>query len=208
MAAACRGHFPFAVCVITAETIALPPAAKVFSVCGDRVSMSSVQALLYCIFPALVIAAALRDLTSFTIPNWIPAALAIAFLPATLASGLGWEWFGLHLAVGLAGFVAGVTMFALGWIGGGDAKLFAAAALWLGWPAIAPFILVTAVAGGGLAVGLLAMRSSLVRAYTPSGAPAWTQRLMEQGGPATYGAAIAAGALFAFPDSSLIASWS
>jgi prepilin peptidase CpaA len=169
--------------------------------------MSSVQAVLYCIFPALVITAALRDLTSFTIPNWISVALAAAFVPAALAGGVGWEGFGLHLAVGLAGFIAGVAMFALGWIGGGDAKLFAAAALWLGWPAAAPFVLVTAIAGGGLAVGLLAMRSSLVRAYTPAGVPAWTLRLMEQGGPAPYGVAIAVGALFAFPTADLVAAW-
>ena len=46
-------------------------------------------------------------------------------------------------------------MFALGWIGGGDAKLFAACMLWLGWPASAPFVIWTALAGGGLAVALL-----------------------------------------------------
>jgi len=31
---------------------------------------------------------------------------------------------GLNLAVGLAGLILGMGMFALGWIGGGDAKLF------------------------------------------------------------------------------------
>lgn len=168
---------------------------------------SFLVAALFCTFPALVIVAALRDLTSFTIPNWISLALAAAFLPAALAAQIGWSAAGLHAAVGLAGLFAGAAMFALGWIGGGDAKLFAAASLWLGWPAALPFLLVTGLAGGALAVALLAMRSSTAKALAPQGAPAWTQRLMQDGGPAPYGVAIAAGALFAFPSSTLLTLW-
>ena len=89
------------------------------------------QAVLAAAFPALVAVAALRDATSYTIPNWISVALIGAFALAAPAVGLSPAAVGLHAAVGAAGLVAGVVMFALGWIGGGDAKLFADAALWL-----------------------------------------------------------------------------
>ena len=43
-----------------------------------------------------------------------------------------WSSIGLHFAVFAATLVAGMVMFALGWIGGGDAKLFAVSGLWIG----------------------------------------------------------------------------
>ena len=50
------------------------------------------------------------------------------------------------------------TMFSLGWIGGGDAKLAAAAALWIGWGSLLDFGLSTAIYGGVLTVALMLMR--------------------------------------------------
>ncbi|RFC41465.1 MAG: prepilin peptidase CpaA [Verrucomicrobia bacterium] len=160
--------------------------------------MSVLHTLLMLAFPALVIVAALKDLTSFTIPNWISLALAAAFVPAALTGAMPWPEFGLHWAVGLGALVAGMVMFALGWIGGGDAKLFAASGLWIGTAAFLPYILVTALAGGGLAVLLVSIRHSYVRAIVPAG-PAWVERLRQPKGDAPYGVAIAIGALCAGP---------
>jgi prepilin peptidase CpaA len=155
-------------------------------------------------FPVLVILAALRDVVSYTIPNWISLALVAAFAVAALALRLPLPVVGLHLAIGVAALVAGMAMFALGWIGGGDAKLFAASALWLGWPALLTDLAVTGLAGGALAVGLLALRGPLLRPYVLRG-PAWFGRLAEPGENVPYGVAIAVGALAAFPLSSLAA---
>jgi len=166
-----------------------------------------VQALLVAVFPALVITAALRDVTSYTIPNRLSLALVAGFVPAALAMGLAPAAIGLHLAVGAAGLLAGMAMFAAGWIGGGDAKLFAAAALWLGWPAAALYVAVTGLAGGGLAVSLLVMRSGYVRPYVVTG-PAWFSRLAEPGENVPYGLAIAIGALAAFPGSAFMGAFS
>jgi prepilin peptidase CpaA len=161
------------------------------------------QALLLLVFPALVITAALRDVVSYTIPNWISVALAAAFPVAALAQGLPLPTLGLDLAIGVAALAVGMVMFALRWIGGGDAKLFAAAALWLGWPAIMSYLAFTAIAGGALAVGLLGLRSPMLRGYVLSG-PAWFSRLAEPGENVPYGVAIAIGALAAFPASALM----
>jgi len=155
------------------------------------------------IFPVLVIAAALRDATSYTIPNWISLTLIAAFPVAALALGLPWAAAAMNLGVGAAALVVGMGMFAAGWIGGGDAKLFAAAALWIGWPAAMPYLAVTGIGGGALAVGLLGLRSAYLRPFVPSG-PAWFARLAEPGENVPYGVAIAVGALAAFPASALV----
>ena len=160
------------------------------------------QAFLLLIFPVLVIGAALKDVTSFTIPNWLNAALIAAFALAAPLLGAPLGMIGLNLAVGLAGLVLGMGMFALGWIGGGDAKLMAAVSLWLGWPAVAPFLTATTLAGGALAMLLLGLRTQVARAHTPA-LGGWIDRLATPGAPAPYGVAIAVGALMAFPGSSL-----
>lgn len=165
------------------------------------------QIALLLAFPALVIVAALRDVTSYTIPNWISLALIALFFPAALALGLAAPAIGLHVGVGVGALVLGMVMFALGWIGGGDAKVFAAAGLWLGWPASLTFLLVTCVAGGALAVGLLGLRSVWLKRYVAHG-PAWFGRLATDGENVPYGAAIAVGALAAFPASSLMTAFS
>jgi prepilin peptidase CpaA len=161
------------------------------------------QTLPLLVFPALVITGALRDLTTYTIPNWVSVALVAGFPVAALAIGLPLPAMGFHLAIGVAALAAGMVMFALRWIGGGDAKLFAAAALWLGWPALMPYLAFTGLAGGALAVGLLGLRSPLLRGYVLSG-PAWFTRLAEPDENVPYGVAIAVGALVAFPSSALM----
>ncbi len=161
------------------------------------------QTLLLTVFPALVITGGLKDITSFTIPNWISAALIGGFLLAALALGLPWQSGLTMLGIGTAALFVAMGMFAMGWIGGGDAKMFAAAALWLGWPASLTFVLVTGLAGGALAVSLLGLRSVWLRPLAVRG-PDWVGRLATPGGDAPYGVAIAIGALAAFPESPLV----
>ena len=169
--------------------------------------LHAVQILVLASFAILVIVAALRDVTSYTIPNALSLALVAIFPLAALALGLPLSTIGLNLAVGAAALIAGMAMFALGWIGGGDAKLFAAAALWLGWPAAVTDLAVTGLAGGGLALGLLTLRSPVVRPFVLGG-PAWFGRLAEPGENVPYGVAIAVGALAAFPLSAMMAHFS
>jgi prepilin peptidase CpaA len=159
--------------------------------------------LMVLILPALVIVAGLKDATTFTIPNWISGAAVLAFAPAALAAGADLGQMGVHLGIGALALAVGMGMWAMRWIGGGDAKLFAASALWLGWPAIGPYLLVTALAGGGLSILILNLRASWARAFVPVG-PRWVERLRQEGGDVPYGVAIAIGALVAFPESTLM----
>ncbi len=164
----------------------------------------TLQTLVLIVFPALAIVAALSDATTMTIPNWISAILVLAFFPAALAVGLTPGAIGLSVALGVAALVAGMVMFALHWIGGGDAKLFAASAMWLGLAGAGPFLMWTALAGGALAVALLGARRLASDIGVPFRQPAWMERLLAPQGDIPYGIAIAAGALAAFPQSGLI----
>jgi prepilin peptidase CpaA len=163
----------------------------------------SLQTLLLMIFPVLVIAGAVRDLTSYTIPNAISLGLVAAFPVAALALGLPPMSIAVAFGLGVAALVVGMGMFAAGWIGGGDAKLFAAAALWIGLPGMLSYLVFTCLAGGALAASLVALRLPMVRMVLPTG-PAWFCRLAQPGGNVPYGVAIAIGALAAYPASSLV----
>ncbi|CAN5323878.1 prepilin peptidase [soil metagenome] len=165
-------------------------------------AMQTFQFALLLVFPALAVVAALKDATSFTIPNWISLALIVAFVPAALISGASLTTIGLCLATGAGALLLGMGMFAAGWIGGGDAKLFAASALWLGWSASLPFMLITGLAGGALTLGLLSLRSGWFEPIL-AGSPAWVRKLGADGGDIPYGVAIAVGALAAFPQGAL-----
>ena len=131
------------------------------------------------LFPAAVIVAAMRDVTSFTIPNWISLVTVLAFFPAALIARMPVGVLEASVMVGVLALALGILMFSLGWIGGGDAKLFAACAFWLGWPAIVPFLIWTSLAGGVLALALLWSRKLV--AAMPSMGPPWFGRLMQAG---------------------------
>jgi prepilin peptidase CpaA len=160
---------------------------------------AALEACLVSLLPILAIMAALKDLTSYTIPNWISLALAGAFVVAAAAIGLPLPTIGVHVATGLIALLAGMFLFAMGWIGGGDAKLLSACCLWFGWPGGREFLLDTALAGGGFALFLMLARGHMVRAVLPL--TGWAGRLTTPGEPAPYGVAIALGALIAFPSS-------
>lgn len=157
---------------------------------------------LLAVLPVIAVLAAVRDLTTMTIPNWMSLALLAAFVPAALAAGLGWQAVLIHLGIGLAALVIGMGLFALRVIGGGDAKLMAALSLWMGPDAVLVFILWTALIGGGFSLALILARQHLA-AFSASG-PAWVRRLLEPRGDIPYGVAIAAGALLAWPSSALM----
>jgi prepilin peptidase CpaA len=165
--------------------------------------MDTVYLLLLGVMPALVIVAGLKDLTTMRIPNWISLLLIVFFFPAAFAMGLPPLTIAIHVGVAFAALVVGAGMFALRWIGGGDAKLMAAACLWLGLQGSGMFLLWTGVMGGLFCLTLLFARFHS-RPYL-AGAPGWVVHLMEPKGDIPYGVAIAAGALMAYPASPLLA---
>lgn len=161
--------------------------------------------ILIVIFAGLVCAAALSDAVRFIIPNWLCGVIALAFPVAAIAAGFGWPLFGFHLLAGFLGLVIGFALFAPGWIGGGDAKMFAAVALWMGWDAIYVFLLHTVLAGGALVLMLLLLRHAAPLVRVPAG---WTsETALEKGAPVPYGIAIAAGVFWTLPSTPIFSAF-
>jgi len=152
------------------------------------------------VFAGCMLAASWSDLTSMTIPNWISLVLVAGFFILTPFAWQGWAVFGTHILVGLTCFAVGVGMFALGWMGGGDAKLFAATSLWWMWPDLWVYLVYTAIAGGVLAIFLLVGRKYLpVKVLTTD----WMHRLFKDEKKMPYGLALAFGALTTLPKSDI-----
>ena len=159
------------------------------------------EAALLVFFPFLMAFAASSDLFTMTIPNRVAVILVLGFVIVAHAAGLSWHAIGLHAAAGGSVLAATFAMFAFGWIGGGDAKLAAAVALWLGFDILADYLLTSAVAGGVLTLALLAMRQWPLPAFTHRWD--WLTRLHDEKKGVPYGIALAGAALALYPSSDI-----
>jgi prepilin peptidase CpaA len=144
---------------------------------------------------AVLLAAAAQDFLDYLIPNRLVLALVALYPIYVLAAGGGAvDWLG-GILVGGAVLIAGLVLFAFRLIGGGDAKLLAATSLWAGPALILPFLLLTAVAGGILALMMIAAaRLTIFFPQLLRIVPQQTAVLGQQN--LAYGVAIAAGGLF------------
>lgn len=160
------------------------------------------EILLLAVFPALLAVAAGWDLANFTIPNFLTLTVAGTFVLFALALQLTPAEAGLHLLASLIGLAIGFALFSLGYIGGGDAKLYASVALWLGPHDLLPYTLMSAILGGGLALTLLALRELPL----PAGLARqdWIARLHDRQTGIPYGVALAAAALVILPKAEIL----
>ena len=155
--------------------------------------------LLIC--PLLMIFAACMDLFTLRISNNISIALVIGFFPLALICGLSLPAIGLHYGCGLFILFITFTLFALGKIGGGDAKLAAASAVWIGWDLLLDYLLIASLLGGALALFLLAARRAplpLVLLREP-----WIARLHDPKGAVPFGIALGLGGVIVYPQTPL-----
>lgn len=150
------------------------------------------------LFPALMAFAAASDLFTMTIPNRVSLALAVSFLVLAVASGMGVYEIMMHIGAGAAVLVIGFGCFAMGWIGGGDAKVAAAAALWFGFGHLMNYLLYASLFGGALTLLLLQFRQWPLP-VSFAGQP-WLARLHAKETGIPYGIALAIGALMIYPE--------
>jgi prepilin peptidase CpaA len=160
--------------------------------------MMIIDAIRLLLFPALIAFAASSDLLTMTISNRISLALAGGFLALALFSGTPLSLIGMHLLAGFIVLAIGFGCFAMGWIGGGDAKLAAAIALWFGFDHMLEFLVYASLFGGVLTVLLIQFRLLPLPAFMAR--HAWILRLHEKGAGVPYGIALAAAALFVYPQ--------
>ena len=155
-------------------------------------------------FPAMVALSASMDLLTMTIPNRLCLLLALGYfiLAATLRVPI--EVILLNLSCGLAILAVTFVMFALGWIGGGDAKLAAATALWMGWSTVLDFGVTAAICGGLLTFAILGLRAMPLPAILEG--QAWIARLHHRRSGVPYGIALAAAGMVQYPHSHIWAA--
>ena len=161
--------------------------------------------LIITIFPAAMAFAAASDLFSMTVPNWISLLLIAGFAVLAPLVGLSWTEAGLHVALATAALVVTFAMFSFGWIGGGDAKLFAATCLWMGPNGILQYSIDAALLGGLLTFLIIGLRSVPLPALLSS--QGWIMRLHSPKEGVPYGIALAGAGLLAYPVTPFMAAF-
>jgi prepilin peptidase CpaA len=155
------------------------------------------QYTLFALFPMAMAYAAASDLITMTISNRLALALVVGFLALAPVVGMDWNAFALHWAAGGAVLAIGFVFFAFGWIGGGDAKLAASVALWIGWGDLLEYVSLAAIFGGALTFIILAFRQSVLPTFVIR--QPWVQRLHDEKAGVPYGVALAAAGLAIYP---------
>jgi len=162
-----------------------------------------ILSLFACMFFGLCLFAALKDVATLTIPNWLNATLAYLFLPACIIAMPGWDVFGWHLLAGAIAFGVSVLLFGFGIFGGGDAKMIPGVILWVGPAGAMPFVYGMALSGGVLAI-LVIISRRIVPAHA---APGFAYETLQENQGVPYGVAIAIGALMAAPHSPILTNF-
>lgn len=164
--------------------------------------MHMIEAAIFVIFPLCLAIAAFSDLFTMTIPNRVSVILLSAFILVGPAAGLSLSMIGVHLATGLVVFVACFALFALNIMGGGDAKLLTASAVWFGFnSSLIEFLIYVSFFGGVLTVLILMLRKQ-ENTILAAGLP--VPHLLFTANKIPYGIAIGFGGFLAYPSSPLM----
>src|SRR5215813_1914180 len=150
------------------------------------------------LFPAMMAFAASSDLLTMTISNRVSLILIVGFFVLALIVGMSGSTMLWHVGAGCAVLAVTFTCFSMGWIGGGDAKLAAATALWFGFDHLLPYLFYASLLGGALTLGMLSFRAMPMPPLLA--AQQWVQHLHDKKSGVPYGIALAAAALLVYPD--------
>jgi prepilin peptidase CpaA len=156
------------------------------------------EAIRLTLFPAVMAFAASSDLLTMTIANRVSLVLIGGFGVLALLSGLSGADVLSHVEAAAIVLAVAFSCFACGWIGGGDAKLAAATALWLGFSHLFDYLIYASILGGALTLLIVQFRNFPLPHVLIG--KEWAERLHRQGGGVPYGIALAAAALLIYPQ--------
>lgn len=161
------------------------------------------EATIFVIFPFCMAFAAISDMLSMTIANRVSVILVLAFAVVAPLTGMDWTAYGLHFAAGALVLAVTFTLFAMGGMGGGDAKLLAATSVWmgLGMPLI-EYLVFTTFIGGALTLAILSYRNSPLAVFT--GHNPFLRHFADDSNGVPYGVALGIGGMLVFPASPLM----
>jgi prepilin peptidase CpaA len=160
-------------------------------------------ALIFVVFPFCIVFAAISDMLSMTIANRVSLILVGTFAVVAPLTGMGWAEYGMHVAAGAAMLSITFALFAIGGMGGGDAKLIAATSLWMGFNFhLIEYLVTSSVLGGVLTLAILSYRGSPLAVYT--GHNRFLRHLSDKSVGIPYGIALGVGGLLTYPASPLM----
>ena len=155
------------------------------------------EAIRLTLFPAMMAFAASSDLFTMTIANRVSLILIVGFAILAVMTGMSATDMLSHASAAAAVLAVVFVFFACGWIGGGDAKLAAATALWLGLVHLADYLVYASLIGGALTVLIIQFRTiPLPRLLAGRD---WAERLHRGDAGVPYGIALAVAALLVYP---------
>jgi prepilin peptidase CpaA len=147
--------------------------------------------------------AAVSDMLSMTIANRVSLVLIATFAVVAPLTGMEWTTYGWHFAAAGLALSATFGMFAIGGMGGGDAKLIAASSLWMGFNFnLVGYLLISSVIGGVLTLLILSYRKSPLADVT--GQNMFLRHFADHKSGIPYGLALGLGGLITYPDSPLV----
>lgn len=162
------------------------------------------EALIFVVFPFCMVFAAVSDILSMTIANRVSLVLVAAFMVIAPLTGMDWSVFGLHLAAGALVLCATFTLFAIGGMGGGDAKLMAATAVWMGFDMLlVEYLIYASFVGGVLTLATMAYRKSLLADFTRHNM--FLRHFADTRVGIPYGVALGFAGLMIYPKTALVA---
>ena len=157
-----------------------------------------IEAIKLTLFPAMMAFAASSDLLTMTIANRVSLILVGGFCLLAALTGIGAAELLSHVGAAALVLVVVFVFFTRGWIGGGDAKLAAATALWLGFDHLVDYLIYASLFGGVLTLLIIQFRAlPLPQVFAGR---QWAERLHRRGGGVPYGIALAAAALLVYPQ--------
>jgi prepilin peptidase CpaA len=155
------------------------------------------------LFPLAMVYAGVIDLVTLKIRNVLVLAIGAAWIVLAPLAGFSLQELGWSVAVAALVFACTFTFFALGWIGGGDAKLAAVAALWFQPQEALLFFVYASLFGGLLTLAILQLRMRMLPAML--GRVEWIAQLQDPGSGVPYGVALAPAALLVLPQTAWFA---
>jgi prepilin peptidase CpaA len=166
-------------------------------------TISSVAAMIgLVLFPTAMIYAGFMDLMTMKIRNTLVLVIGVAWLILAPLSGFTLHELGSSMGVAACVFVVTFVFFAMGWIGGGDAKLAAVTALWFAPQEALLYFIYASFLGGLLTLAIVRLRSGVLplALYRVP----WIAHLQDTKAGVPYGAAMAPAALIVFPETAWV----
>ena len=161
------------------------------------------EALILVVFPFCMVFAAVSDMLTMTIANRVSLLLVAVFAVVAPLAGMSWADYGWHFAAAVFVLCITFSLFALGVMGGGDAKMLAATALWMGFSfELLQYVVYASLIGGVLTLLIMMYRGSPLSTFT--GNNIFLRNFANTDAGIPYGVALGISGLIVYPSTSLV----